>query len=236
MKNTIFRLSVCIFALSASEAALGQTQVPNTFQSGQPARAAEVNANFSAVETGINDNDNRIMNNETDITNNSATISSNTATIAAANAAIQSQLGPVVLDGNGNEIGLLVSIGENHLNFEVITQQGYLFSVSPRDGRTMVGPLYFASSDCTGTGYTDASFFNGYVVSLWDLTGVLSLYYVDKNSVPLTNFSVASVSTPGGCIVQAGPSVVYPVLLNDPTVTGISTDTYQLPIKIERPQ
>jgi hypothetical protein len=33
-----------------------QTQVPNTFQSGQPARADEVNANFDALETAIDQN------------------------------------------------------------------------------------------------------------------------------------------------------------------------------------
>ena len=33
--------------------AVGQTEVPNTFQAGQPAKAAEVNANFDAIESAI---------------------------------------------------------------------------------------------------------------------------------------------------------------------------------------
>jgi hypothetical protein len=48
-------LSIFIgFLLSAT--AFGQTQVPNTFQSGTPARAAEVNANFDALEAAIDQN------------------------------------------------------------------------------------------------------------------------------------------------------------------------------------
>ena len=38
-----------IVALMIWGSVLAQTQVPNTFQSGQPARAADVNANFSTV-------------------------------------------------------------------------------------------------------------------------------------------------------------------------------------------
>jgi len=35
--------------------ALAQTQVPNVFEDGTPATAAEVNANFDALETAIDD-------------------------------------------------------------------------------------------------------------------------------------------------------------------------------------
>ena len=35
--------------------ALAQTQVPNVFEDGTPASAAEVNANFDALETAIDD-------------------------------------------------------------------------------------------------------------------------------------------------------------------------------------
>lgn len=37
--------------------------VPNSFTSGSPARAADVNANFAAVETAVTDNDTRITEN-----------------------------------------------------------------------------------------------------------------------------------------------------------------------------
>jgi len=43
-------------ALLFSGTTLAQTQVPNTFQAGQPASAAEVNENFSALESAVDKN------------------------------------------------------------------------------------------------------------------------------------------------------------------------------------
>ena len=45
-----------IVALMLSANVFAQTQVPNTFQAGQPALAAEVNDNFSTLETAVNSN------------------------------------------------------------------------------------------------------------------------------------------------------------------------------------
>jgi len=45
-----------VVALTFSGLATGQTQVPNDFTAGQPARAAEVNANFDALEAAIDQN------------------------------------------------------------------------------------------------------------------------------------------------------------------------------------
>jgi hypothetical protein len=50
--KSVAAVFVCLVAGSA----LAQTQVPNTFEEGQPARAAEVNANFDALETAIDQN------------------------------------------------------------------------------------------------------------------------------------------------------------------------------------
>jgi hypothetical protein len=61
-------LKVCLAALFASlngAVLAGPISVPNTFTSGSPAVAAEVNANFSAVVNGVNANDTRITTLET---------------------------------------------------------------------------------------------------------------------------------------------------------------------------
>ena len=52
MRN--LRSSVSLMALFVCGAASAQVTVPNTFVSGTPAKAADVNANFQAVVTAIN--------------------------------------------------------------------------------------------------------------------------------------------------------------------------------------
>jgi len=48
---------IAIAALVASVSAIAQTQVPNVFEDGTPATAAEVNANFDTLESAIDSND-----------------------------------------------------------------------------------------------------------------------------------------------------------------------------------
>ena len=234
--------------LACSLTMAGPVTVPNAFTAGTTARASEVNENFSAVETAVDDNDSRISSNANavaGIATNDTAISGNTTAIADNSAAIQanSALGLIVLDGNDVEIGQLLTIGFENRSLKIITPEGYIQRLSTGagivGGTFDPGTLQFASTDCTGTAYSsDRNAFGGFVVSLYDLTGVPSLYYVDKASPPVINFSIASASSSGGC-VTFGPSVpiqgLFPVIPNSPTVTGISTDSYQLPLKIMRP-
>ncbi len=71
-------------ALVSSQTALaGSVAVPNSFSANTPAVAAEVNANFNAVKTAVDDNDSRIATLETTISNLQATVSSLQATITS---------------------------------------------------------------------------------------------------------------------------------------------------------
>lgn len=49
--------ALVVAALLVSGAASAQAEVPNTFKAGQPARAAEVNENFTALESAVNQNE-----------------------------------------------------------------------------------------------------------------------------------------------------------------------------------
>lgn len=86
----ISRYIALAVAFVASVTAQAQTQVPNEFQSGQPARATEVNENFTTLEGAIDQNTSRITTveadaatNASDIADNANQIQSNTAAIAA---------------------------------------------------------------------------------------------------------------------------------------------------------
>ena len=56
MKKKLFGYSIITAAILIAGMASAQTQVPNIFQAGQPARAAEVNENFAVLETAVDQN------------------------------------------------------------------------------------------------------------------------------------------------------------------------------------
>ena len=74
MKLYLGRYFTFAAALLVASTAFGQTQVPNTFQAGQPARADEVNANFSELESAANQN-------ASDIATIAADIDANTSSV-----------------------------------------------------------------------------------------------------------------------------------------------------------
>ncbi|NVJ58814.1 MAG: hypothetical protein HWE27_00410 [Gammaproteobacteria bacterium] len=60
--NNVYPKSVLLTSILIGSTMLsaGELSVPNTFTAGTPARASEVNANFTAAETAVNDNNARI--------------------------------------------------------------------------------------------------------------------------------------------------------------------------------
>ncbi len=70
-----YRLGLAALSLLLSSAAIaGPLTVPNTFSSGGTARAGEVNDNFAAVKTEVDDNDGRITTNATAIATKQNTV------------------------------------------------------------------------------------------------------------------------------------------------------------------
>ena len=66
----------------------GQVTIPNSFSAGTPASAAQVNGNFGAVTTAVNDNDARIAALEQTIASLTATVNNLQSELEAANTSI----------------------------------------------------------------------------------------------------------------------------------------------------
>ncbi|HEY9051349.1 MAG TPA: hypothetical protein VIQ03_07385 [Gammaproteobacteria bacterium] len=81
MKTRTIFLSFTLAAM-ASPLQADSLTIPNTFTAGSPAVAAEVNANFDAVKSSVDDNDARITTNANNINSQSTTISTNTSNIS----------------------------------------------------------------------------------------------------------------------------------------------------------
>lgn len=77
------RILAAMFATSMGLAHAGELVVPHSFSANTPAVAAQVNANFSAVQTAVNDNDARIATLEAALTAMQGIIDAQATAIAA---------------------------------------------------------------------------------------------------------------------------------------------------------
>ena len=85
MGQVIMGKNTLIFAMTSLisyQVWAGSVTIPNTFVDGTTASAGEVNDNYTAIESAVNDNDTRITNNATSISNNTADIQSNATNIS----------------------------------------------------------------------------------------------------------------------------------------------------------
>jgi hypothetical protein len=211
------RVAVIIGLLMINPPALADTlAVPNDFAPGTPARAADVNENFGAVETAVNDNDSRIT-------------------------AIERRSGVLVYDGAGNELGVLINVADDECCISIATSEGYIFSVKLADGSAAgtsvsAGSLYFESGDCSGTAYHNEP--AGFLSRVYDLSGVVNWHYSDRESIAVADVTMNSASSAQGCVPLDFPfafDFAWPATLNDPVVTGVSALSYTVPIKFQRP-
>jgi len=165
-KTTIFGLSVSFLIVGPVLA--DPVDIPNQFQAGTPAVADEVNQNFSAVETAVDDNAADIAANETaigELQSSIDTISVGTQ-VMVDGATVGSLVGfspPVVevdLPGGGTVLveetarGLAGQLG-------VLSPMGYLFALSSssisnalsQEGEIPRSLIIFDQIDCNGNRY-----------------------------------------------------------------------------------
>jgi hypothetical protein len=143
----------------------GQVTLPHTFVSGTAASAAEVNANFNAIKTSVDDNDGRITSNVGDIRANAANIAANTNAI--------SSIGGIGVFVDGARVGSLLNLPPSavviNADFLILLQSNYLARVKLDGtglsrGNYFMAP-YFVSNNCTGQSYVEAIAMSPFVQS-----------------------------------------------------------------------
>lgn len=240
MSSKITITAVSTLILLVSGAAFGQIQVPNTFQSGQPARAAEVNENFAALESEIEEN-------STEIAASASAIKELRAAIDALNSGIQ-----VLADGV--PIGLWLGQGDSRpgiTTFRAQSTKNYLFDVVsqvdagstvPQDRPTAIGDLmtkvvWYELSGCTGQAYVSNDLnpdtaARGYVFRADDPTDPIQTFYVPTLSfVEERIVSYRRSNLEGGCVNIGMPSNPFvPAFPNDPDITGVPSGSFLPPI------
>ena len=188
--------------LGSVQAWAGSVSIPNTFINGTTASADEVNANFDAVETAVNDNDTRIGN------------------IRSIN---------VYVDGIRRG-ALIDSLGGNFIDaraFRVLLDSGYYVLLSTAGDGLFRVPLKYESTNCTGQAYFTFAFINpvaarqGFVISN-DTPALGTLYYVQAGTV-IENIAIESTTQGGVCnTVVPTPVEATKILVNDSALTGVT--------------
>lgn len=233
------------FAFLLTANAFGQAQVPNTFQAGQPARAADVNQNFSTLEASVNDN-------AGDIASNSAAIQANTVAINSDGRAIQ-------IMANNSSTALFVREADPRsglYGFRGLSALNYLYDViaivnvdelnpdnSPGNaGDLFASVVWFVGTSCTGQTFTNPTsrfgqldYHQGFVFRSDDPSDPVQTYYVASRSQEV---SVALASRrsflEGGCVPVGSvpPNRFLLVLPNDPAVTGVPNTPFSTPVSL----
>jgi hypothetical protein len=204
---------IVLIVLSAltSWAWAGALTVPNSFTSGTAAVAAEVNDNFTAVKTAVDDNDNRITANE---------------------AAIVANAPPVLVDATSTPVGTLLGTDSAARYWVVLTAQKYLVRLRA-DGFPAYETVYFTSPGCTGIPYLlvnnnaggatarDANYVyakQGYV-----FTDALdsAIYYIEKNTGVSTMTASSRMQPTGVCQANIQSIDAVQAATNVPATTGV---------------
>jgi len=146
------------------------------------------------------------------------------------------------IKSNGQKIGVLVGMGDldsgSDAEYQVLSFNEYYFNVEQQSGLLYYQDIFFTTSDCSGQAYLAM----GYTYDLGPFTESqgrvfssapgypVSTYYIPRgtSSVVMRARSYWS-STSAACGTIDDEIAFYPILPNDPAITGVK-DSYELPI------
>lgn len=200
-------LSAMAFFLAVHQLTVARAQdltIPNTFQPGTPASAAEVNDNFMSVKSAVDSNmaaaeanESAIQSNSGEIANTETSVRANTLAIQTNSSAIANVVGSgALVRSNGQDIGLFVgapsataaSLYRGY--WFVLSDTGLLLEVTASTASTGAAgelrreTIHFDTADCSGQGYfrTDdpdraAQLTAGFVAASANISNPVNVWY-----------------------------------------------------------
>jgi hypothetical protein len=145
-----------------------------------------------------------------------------------------------IADGLGNRIGPAVSWNALAL---FLTTTGYFSRVSvgdqqgrpERDGDVFTDHLFYEFPDCAGQPYAiQLTLFatgQGVVFAAYTASGSKTL--VSAKEATLTTITRQSLTSENGCVNSQEQDSAYPVVPNDPNITGLSVTSFPTPITLQ---
>ena len=158
----------------------GSLTVTNDFVSGTPAVAADVNQNFTDIETAVNDNDTRITANGGGVTTNAADIATNAGNITTNSGGISTNAGGIMTNAtdigtNATDIGTnATDIGTNATDIGTNATDIGTNAINIGTNATAITDLQQNSFACAGNDVNDEMVRVGplcvdkYEASVWD--------------------------------------------------------------------
>jgi hypothetical protein len=237
-KRTVIGLVMVAASAVSHSGSTAEVTLPHTFTAGQKALASEVNANFSALEAGVDDN--------------ARVIAELQAQIQALQTASGGSGGLSVVVA-GERVGAFVTDGPADPNFSIhsmdgggllaVSDQGYFFEVSlgeNDDGSPAIVPegalapatTYYTQANCAGTKYLAIPFGDwrfmwrqGFVVAATDPNDSVKAYRAKGAPAELSMVSYQSrtSSSAATCTDLAAAEVLksLPLAPNDPSLTDV---------------
>ena len=234
LRRTVLGLVILAASTVSYSGVAAEVTLPHTFIAGQKALAGEVNANFSALEAGVDDN----------------------ARVIAELQAGSGGAGGLSVIIAGEKVGAFVTDGPADPNFSissmdsggllVVSDKGYFFEVSlgeNDDGSPSIVPegalapatTYYTQANCAGTKYLAIPFGDlrfmwrqGFVVAATDPNDTVKAYRAKGTPTELSMFSYQSrTSSSGATCTDLAVSEVFkslPLVPNDPSVTGLQDE------------
>jgi len=240
-KRTVIGLVIVAASAVSHSGSTAEVTLPHTFTAGQKALASEVNANFSALEAGVD--------------GNARVIAELQAQVQALQAASGGSGGLSVVVA-GERVGAFVTDGPADPNFSLhsmdgggllaVSDTGYFFEVSlgeNDDGSPAIVPegalapatTYYTQANCAGTGYFAIPFGGwrfmwrqGFVVAATDPNDTVKAYRAKGTPAEVSMFSYQSRTSSSAATCTNLPLAEVmkslPLVPNDPSLTDLQDE------------